>query len=545
MRILSFALSTLLIAMPISLNAQDMPDGSQTTDQVFIPSLLQQNPNASIFYSALVATHLRDTLEQYLDASYPPVDYEWTRQAFLDNSALIHRHETPYETGDNADRIAIPEKREFKYTLFVVPDNTLAEYSDSYWSGGIHNLNELRQYAEKVYPEGKGLPDESRSSSLNKLISYHILPCWLSYDQFNTSQKEILQRRLYLTEFDVEDFFETLLPHSVMRISTAFITNERPLGIFINRKGAETTGLIAEGIRIAQDASEYNLPDNLTNICINGGYHYVNKLLVYDEFTRETALQTRMRIMACTLSPDFINSGGRGRLSGTSNNRNIDKMVMTYQSGYCRNFSWRGDMHLFVRYRDKSFGTYYGDELSLANDFDITFRLPAVSKDGLYEIRIWNNGLSGLDWNFRGNVLFYFGKDADNLVPCNTPVDMSIILSNPAVGAIKDNEFNYLTEKERQEAIYENDKAIHQRGYMKAPDSYTNSSSTDYSGDPIRGDMACYRKIICETYMKADQDYYLRLRQLNTDDRCTFAFSFIEIVPYSVYSGENGPEDKH
>lgn len=537
MRFITFALSVLLAFVPFSLNAQDAPDGGQSTDQDFIPGLLQKNPNASIFYSALVATHLRDTLEQYLDFNYPPVDYEWTRQALLDNSPTIHRYETAFETGDNADRIAIPDKRELKYTLFVVPDNVLATYSDSYWSGGIHNLDELRQYAEKVYPEGKGLSDESRSSSLNKLISYHILPCWLSYDQFNTSQPDIIRRRLYLSEFDVEDFFETMLPHSVMRISTAYSTNEQPIGIFINRKGTETVGLIAEGIRIAKEASEYNLPENQSNICLNGGYHYVNKLLAYDEFTRETVLQTRMRIMACTLSPDFINSGGRGRLNGSTGNKNIDKMVMTYQPGFCKNFSWRGYMPLYVRYRDSAFGTYYGDELTLANDFDITFRLPPVSKDGLYEIRIWNNGLSSAGWNIRGNVLFYIGKDADNLIPCNAPVDMSLSLNDPAIGGVRDNNFDYLSDKEMSEAIDKNDKLLHQRGYLKAPDSYGSSS-------PLRDDLNCYRKVICETYMEAGQDYYLRLRQL-MNDRNTFAFSFIEIVPYSVYSGENGPEDKH
>ena len=532
MRFITFALSVLLAAMPFGLNAQDAPDGSQSADQDFIPGLLQKNPNASIFYSALVATHLSDTLEQYLDPNYPPIDYEWTMQAIYDGSPSLHYHQTSFEK----DYICYPEKREFKYTLFVMPDNELAAYNDKYWTGGIHSLDELRQYAEKVYPEGKGLPDDSRSSSLNKLISYHILPCWLSYDKFNVSEPDLIRNRRYLDEFDVEDFFETLLPHSVMRISTPYDNNSQSQGIYINRKGTEKTGLVAEGIKIA-NGEEY-LSDNLTNICVNGGYHYINKMLVYDDDTRTTALQTRMRIMASTLSPDFINSGARGRLrKGYSG---VDYATYTYKPGFCKNVKWTEGSSFYVRYQDKSFGTYYGDELSIAGAFDITFRLPPVSKDGLYEIRIWNNAISGLGSNYRGTVLFHMGNDENNLIPCSAPVDMNINLNDPSIGTVQDNDSKYdgMNDEQRAKAIDENDKLIHQRGYMKAPDSYGTSSS------PLRDDVCCYRKVVCEMYMEADKDYYIRLRQMG-DNLPTFAFNFIEIVPYSVYSGENGPEDKH
>ena len=139
MRFITFALSVLLASVPFSLNAQDAPDGGQSSDQDFIPGLLQKNPNASIFYSALVATHLRDTLEQYLDPNYPPIDYDWTMQALRDGYYGVHYYRTSVET----DYICYPEKREFKYTLFVMPDNELADYNDKYWTGGIHNLDEL------------------------------------------------------------------------------------------------------------------------------------------------------------------------------------------------------------------------------------------------------------------------------------------------------------------------------------------------------------------------------------------------------------------
>ena len=544
MRFGSIVLSALLAFVPISLSAQDGSD-DVLPEIKLLPEILQSNPNAAIFYSALEATGLRDTLGKYLDETYPEIEYEWTVPALRDCFLGIHANMTAFET----DYIAIPERREFKFTLFLMPDTALANYSDSYWTGGIHNLSELRQYAEKVYPEGAGQADNLRTSSLNKLISYHILPSWMPYDQLNTSQTGIIQRRLYLTEHDVEDFFETLLPHSVMRISTPYATNyyNSPIGIYINRKGTETTGLVAEGIRIAKDASEYNLPENVTNTCTNGGYHYINKLMVYDKFTRETALNTRMRIMACTLSPDFINSGGRGRLYGdpaNGGNRYLNSMVMTYIPGYCKNVSWTESTNFFVRYRNSTFGTYYGDEMTLRGCYDITFRLPPVPADGLYEIRIWNNAMGVYSHDDRGKALYYVGNDKQNLVPCGTPVNMRMGLEDTEIGGVSDDDFDYLNDTERAVAIDANDKLLHKKGFMKAPDSYTNSSSSDNTGTPIRNDLRCYRRIICELYMEADKDYHLRLRQMEQDD-AIFAFSFIEIVPYSVYSGENGPEDKH
>ena len=524
----------------------------------FLPGLMKENPNLTIFYGALVSTKLINKMEGvYFDETYPAIDYEWTEQALRDNYAGLHKNETAFETGDNADRIAYPEKREFKFTMFVMPDTALATYSDNYWSGGIKDVNDLREYAKKVYNDAEHINDADSlpTSPLYQLIAYHILPCWLSYDQFNTRQIELRQRHLHFQEHDMEDFFETMLPHSIMRISTPYPTNENPLGIFINRRGTITTGLISEGVRIAQNASEYNLPGSLTNICVNGGYHYINKLLVYDDFTRNTALQCRMRIMCCTLSPDFINSRGRGRLNGETNIKNIDKMSMAYKMGYCTNFLWVEDQtKFFVRYRDASFGTYNGDELTIRGSYDLAFKLPPVPADGTYEIRVWNNSLASSGRGDRGIVQFYLHQynpveDANTYWrnwkwdPQGIPVDLRLGGSDSRIGMVPDNDDRYsgMSATQVEEAIKLNDRAMRIRGFLKAPDSYTSGSSTDYSGDPIRVDENCYRKIMSNEYLKADNDYWVRMRQVYEEDG-VFPFSFIEIVPKSVYEGA---EDQH
>ena len=521
----------------------------------FLPGLMRENPNLQIFYTGLVVTGLKDSLDQYYDDTYPEIAYEWTEQALRDNYSGIHHNKTSVED----DRIAMPEKREFKFTMFCMPDSALENYVDDYTVmaglNGIHNINDLRKYAETVYPEGAGLPDTSRYSSLNKFLSYHILPCYLSYDQFNTSQKDIVKNYKTLLEADIEDFFETYMPHSIMRISTAYKSVDQALGIFVNRKGTTKIGLEAEGVRIAQDASEYNLPGSLTNICVNGGYHYINKLLVYDDFVRNTVLQCRMRIMTCTLSPDFINSGGRGRFNGdpsNGGNANLNAMVYAYVCGYCKNFEWVEDQtRFYVRYRDKGFGTFNGDEMTVRGSYDLAFKLPPVPSDGNYEIRVWNNANTGVgSGTDRGIVQFYFHQydptnDANTYwrnwswAPEDIPVDLRITGKDARIGMILDNDSRYddMTDAQKEQAINANDRSMRNRGYMKAMDSYGNGDN------PLRldGNMNCYRKIVCNEYLSAGSDYWIRMRQVFDDDG-VFPFSFIEIVPKSVYEGN---EDKH
>lgn len=520
MRLVSIAFSLLMAITPSLLFAQNQQIDDQQTNGVLLPELLRADPNASIFYSALVATHLIDTLGQYLDPNYPEIEYEWTVQALRDNYAGIHRYLTSVEDY----RIAYPDKREFKYTLFIVKDADLAALA-------IYNLDDLREYAKQIYPEGADLSETERESSLNKLISYHILPFWLPYDQLNISQPEIIRNRKALDELDVEDFYETLLPHSIMRISTPYQDDGTPLGIYINRKGTNKSGSVIRGIEISKKYSS----------CINGGYYYVDTPLLYDTHTRQLVLDTRMRIMASTLSPDFINSGARGRLSGdpvNGGNANLNRMVFAFKPGFCKNVEWiDGQTQFFVRYRDRYFGTYYGDELSIVGAFDIVFRLPSVPADGLYELRIWNNSMSSFYTNYRGSILFYTRDEDSDFIPFGTPVDCSLSLRDSLIGGVPDKEYDHLSDSQREAAINANDKLLHDRGYLKAPDSYAPNNN-------LRDDIDSYRKIISELYMESDKYYYLRIRQVSLEG-VWLPFNFIEIVPYSVYSGENGQEDKH
>ena len=508
----------------------------------WLPGLLKENnekaeyrTQANRYYEALMATGLNFKLEEYFDASYPTVGYDSTLACFRSTKKTACDCHTSYEQ----DWGVFPEKRYFKFTMFIVPDSILEEKYN------ITDLTGLRQKAIEIYPEGQSFEDTDPHSSLYKFMSYHILPEWLTYDQLTTTQPELYKdNRKFKDELDQEDFYETMQPHSIMRISAPFNTSgDGLLGIYINRKGttsSKKTNFIP-GIRIWQ-LNEYG---DIDPTCLNGGYHYIDDMLLYDKTTREDALNVRMRIMAATLSPDFINSGSRGRLRKTD----ADRYVTGFLKGFCTNFEALNDVTQFwVRYRDQSFGTLNGDEMTVRGTYDIAVKLPPVPSDGTYEIRMWNNSMAGTGVGDRGVVQFYFckgdeNKAAGNWEPCGIPVDLRIAGDNPKVGYIKDSELtqNIQDEFEQQAAIDAHDKAMRNRGYMKAMDSYGNLAT---GGSVLREDGNCQRKIIANEYLKANENYYVRMRQI-MEDGGVYPFSLIEIVPKNIYASDGVPEDKH
>ncbi len=52
------------------------------------------------------------------------------------------------------------------------------------------------------------------------------------------------------------------------------------------------------------------------------------------------------------------------------------------------------------------------------------------------------------------------------------------------------------------------------------------------------------RRIMVTEDLRADRNYFLRVRQILDDSNAEFQFDYIEIVPKSVYAG-NEPEDRH
>ena len=465
--------------------------------------------NITLFAEAMKLTRYADQeLWRYQDMNYK------TPQG----DSCVMGKGVQYNTGaETGERGYFYEKRYFKYTGLIETDAVFNANS-------IYNIDDLKARAKTAY--GSNADDNNFTSPNNylyKFVAYHFLPEAMGYNNFNVAEvttgdvnSRILENN-YKKKDDnqaligVEDFFETMLPHSIMRIST------HKGKVFINRKGykvkAEKTDVEVAGIEID--------PNSLHSAATNGLYHYIKGILLYDNNTRTVTLNTRMRIDASTLSPDFINSGGRGGENTLSNGSTGMK------KGFVKNVNFSERTKLFMRHRNAGFACYEGDEVLVKGVYDIWFKLPPVPFKGTYEVRLGYTAMSS-----RGVIQLYFGEMADEnqnpndyLTPRGIPLDLRMDGKNPRIGWFHDDDVTDIPAE---------DKAIRNRGYMKGPDTYAN-----YRNNP-----GTIRRILVTEDLETDKNYFIRARQVLDDDNAEFPFDYIELVPKTIFAGDK-PEDWH
>ena len=489
-----------------------------------LPDLMKKDSTISLFYSAMKLCHLDTLMRDYKDENYhlsvDSID-EWFAQA----------------TAVEVDIVGYMEHRYYGFTGFI-------EQNDVFAAHGIHNLDDLKAYAKEiydvVYPEDKDVTDyKDRRNSLNRFVSYHFLPARIVYNMLTADN--VLLRCFDRRHWDVADWYETMLPYSIMKIS---FPSGSQAGRYVNRRGVQnrkdSRGVFEPGAKIKSPSESGH-----DNVAVNGVYHYIEDIITYGEVTQTVVLNERMRIDASTLSPDFLTSGARGHnvvgqggvpsypgQYGASNNSTDPNKnpnhCLGFKRGYVTNFDFTQKTHMHVRPRYLNFWSYQGDELLISGMYDITFRVPPVP-EGDYEFRIQ----ACLGFNNRGIVQVYFdGK------PCGIPLDMRLSGDSPAVGWKHDNDLG------DDEAINAYDKALHNRGWMKGPLSYGNINQ-DGTGSPsfFRNSNYQLRRVITTFHSDGKTDHYLRLQQLLPRDSYAFAFDYIELCPRSLYDNEFYPED--
>lgn len=457
----------------------------------FLPDLIKEDSTVSLFYSALVLTRMCDSLIAYKDEKYvaPGGDSCTTG--------------VRYHTGNEYEYAIFPENRYFKFSAFIEPNKVYRE-------AGIYNLDDLIAYAKNVYdisyPEDAGQFDDDfthRKNPLNRFVSYHLLEYYGGYSDWNVTNNEILSNNFKRTEWDVEDFFETMMPRSILRICTPSVAS--PKGIYINRKGTPKK-VIYSGIRMwapSESAIEQN--------ALNGIYHYIDGILKYDYNTRYNVLNTRIRFDCTTMSPDFVNSGGRNRPGVTD--------CTGMKQGFTKNWEFSRETLVSVRNRHEYFYSYQGDEIILQGIYDATVKLPPVPFNGTYEIRIGYPVMSS-----RGVIQAYFDG-----MPCDIPTDLRTSGPNPKVGWVSDDGLT-------QEQIRTSDKSMRNRGYMKGIASY------GAHGAWFRDQSSMLRRILTTQYMEANGEYYLRVRQILDNSNAEMVYDYLELVPKSVYASDQGED---
>lgn len=407
-----------------------------------LPNIIAEDPAVSIYNEALRATHMNDSLLRYMD-----VNYGFISEQAKSDSCSWKNNMLVKNINSNYDNCAYPEKRYYKYTALLVPDAVL---KDKY---NITSLDDLRQKAhalyDPIYPEDASVNDETdRRNALNRFISYHLLPFYGSYYKLTAFDNGRLQYNFNREKSDICDWYETMMPHSVIKFSFPSGTDE---GLYVNRRGvqsgADDRGVFVRGALVTKDMPLKPIQDlemdygwRGMNIAENGIYHYIDDIVAYDETMQKVVCNDRMRIDCTTLSPDFMTSGARGHSTRVSDDdgkygqytyyNQADKnpnTCLAFKNDFMENIELiqtRGDKvdgsdtyglwsEIHVRNRYLSGWSYQGDEVIISGErFDVKMKLPPLPA-GKYELRLG----TAVGFSNRGHINLYIDDElkGDNI----------------------------------------------------------------------------------------------------------------------------------
>ena len=521
-----------------------------------VTDILRDNPKISLFYKAFEATGLKDLLvEKVADETWDPKKY----QKYYYKSHV--RNEVAW----------VPDTKKYGFTAFVEPDSIYREYFKNGYKGqpidtSKGDLYALYDLACKVYgpvyghdengnplDEAKdGWKFENLTDSINPLkrfIQYHIMTRYVpgTADLTAIVVPETKEAFGFETKWvNPVDWYETMLPHTMLKIEQLSKNRREDVfgkalpvdiwGVDVDKKGGHFVNRRYEAPDYTErgafvDATVETKPNH---DALNGHYFYVDDLVVFSKEVRDVVQNMRIRMDFSTVFPEIMTNDmrlkGNYRADDGYNTAADDSEQPKngknryFPMGYLENVKFNSNCYFVGRRPHWEFWSWQGDELNLFGDYDFTFRIPPVPYSGEWQLRL---GFAPLET--RGVMQVYFDG-----VPQGIPLDMIKILSDEM----------YLKETTTEDLAAEQ-KLLKNLGAYRGPRSCYNISNNGSQKNYSWGIMHMMRRVLCQTYIDASKDHYLRFRvasdgkQGNNNE---FMFDFFEMVPKSVYGVDGSGE---
>ena len=509
---------------------------------------LAREPLFSIFNEALLRTGLKDSL------------------------AKTDKGKT-YDMGSNhTDRdgnlLYYPKECKIGYTIFAETDNVFK-------AAGINSFDDLKAkciewYANAAdwydYPRELGIQISTgddytnRFNVVNMFVSYHIIKASMAVDQLVYERKTGNENWNYAFGGEPQDYFETMLPHTLMKIWQPLYHNTgSSVTLWINRYRANNTltdevglqgsdamhQLISEGVKITRNAAA-------SIQSYNGYIHRIESILLYDKMVPTGVLNERMRLDTSTFLYELINNGIRGASptevsamnGGGDGNRvafplDFFDNIVCYSASTVLRFNVQG-----------AWRAHESDQFQGWNRYDFAVRIPPVPT-GVYEIRMIYPPMD------RGGLMQYYigtSNKVQSMQALGIPLDARLPLHDAAGEAM-----GWTDPTAEEDYGVATDVMLRNNGYMRAPCSFsrgtynsTTSPVTDVA--QITGSTNCrtergygtsmIRRIVTRMQIKQSENYWLRIKNLITDDPALgWSFDFIELVPVSIVDNQNYSED--
>lgn len=513
-----------------------------TIDKVINPSdkkiheQILQYEEYSLFGQALVETGLTETLDLY------KIDPEYENRL----EELGGKLKSNYRIEREGDAYAPVERRQ-RYTVLLESNELLANPENNHKGWEIRTLEDLERLAQEFY--GTEAPGDytNPNNALHRYMQYHIIDRQLFYEGsgpggfimegYQSGNGGFSSEINLPTTYDRYDYFETLLPYSMIKVTRPFTNELYSNKLVINyaqEKGTYCTqkniGIMEKYINVTIIKDDETGIEGFETNALNGTLHPIDKILVYNEDEMAgNILNERMRWDVSSFFPEMTNN-----LLRWEENSGKDAKTTYLPDGYCDRLVVNGVVDntviLYLRPTDTGTGgypNYMGDELLALGRYDFKYRIPHVPA-GTYEIR-FGYSVSGL----RAITQFYY----DNTV-CGIPVNMKLGSEDPKIGW-------FLEDDMSEEQIKENDKAMRNRGYMKGPASCV----LDKDGNSMRKSPLALRKIV-GTFNITKGDHWLRFKNVTENEKdgenyVQFNQDYLEIVPTSIISNPAKPEDQN
>jgi hypothetical protein len=252
--------------------------------------------------------------------------------------------------------------------------------------------------------------------------------------------------------------------------------------------------------------------DGKDQSAINGVYHLIDNVLVYNYAVQTMLLNTRIRFDITSLLPEMNTNGIRG-LTGKT---------FCFPQGYFNNIKFSPETRLYYLGPNSVWEDYQGDEMMALGSYDLTLRLPPVPP-GTYELR----------YGYTANPLRGVAQIYVDNKPVGIPLDLRIMADDPRIGWVLD--------KTTLDGGIENDKMMLNRGYLKGPDIYEAVTASSIISRDHNGSL---RRVIGTFTFNTSEPHYIRFKSVLEDPTAQFQMDYMEYVPKNLYGGVNA-EDRH
>lgn len=429
---------------------------------------------------------------------------------------------------------AAPERRLYGYTALLEPDDVLK-------ANGIGDLNAMRAKASELYPDGAGKADTDPDGSLFRFVAYHLIPYKITSSKLCPTRDMTVTQTFIVPEWQTETFRDGKfsLDSYLFPMAKNTIINVQK---FVWRDQSEQTPVFNDP-RNPYDPKYVNMNNEESDVvtldmtrsdidCLNGAIHALTGLLYY----REDVYHKRLRMDFASFLPEMFNN------DLLDANHNIPR-------GYCDGVTYDDkdgiSLNYYIRYGTHSY--WWGDVLMVKGRCNFEIELGPIPS-GSYEVRIGYH----VRTNDYGVVQYYIDGE-----PCGIPLDQSIIATASAeigwnqtwfylYGGVEQNPIlagSWQSGRETEDDYYgyNNDKAMHNLGYMKAPDSYCSTELANGDRNPIhagtaRNDGYALRRVLTMVTWPTTTTHVLRVSNLMDKG---FDLDFIEFMPKDLIEDED------